>query len=121
MNVADISRENFRRSESSRENQTDIIYDYIAENPDCTDLEISLGTGIPINAVPSARLKLFNEGNIMPMGKKTNSTGSQAIKWRVMIGGQKPTVIDREECGFCAGGSSTDCTWCDGTGFKVTE
>ena len=119
MTVTVTSRSAYENTDEIREAYTERIYRWLIANPSSTDLELAQGTGIPINAVPSSRAKLFNEGRIIDTGKKINdSTGMQATSWSVSRAPpSKP--IHRKMCAMCAGDG---CTLCGGEGYtEVTS
>lgn len=108
------SRDAFDATEELREAYTERIYRWLADNPESTDLDISVGTGITINTVPAARAKLFDEGRIKAMDKKVNElTGMKASSWSVMHGNPS-SPVHRKMCDMCKGDG---CTLCDNEGY----
>ena len=103
------------------ENYAEIIYKFIMDNPDSSDLNISEGTGIPINAVPAARAQLIKDRRIHSFKYKTNEkTGKSVRAWRIRNDVPKRNEV-REPCPFCTGMNkpSANCTWCKGRGYTT--
>ena len=63
-------------------NQEAVVYNCILSNPNITDKEISIKTGININAVTGRRNELAKKGLITDNGKRHCSiTGSLVYQW----------------------------------------
>lgn len=58
---------------------------WLQNHPCTSDLEISSGTGLPINNVTARRNELYNKGLVRCTGKKTSPTGRPVMQWEVRI------------------------------------
>lgn len=122
-NVQEHSREAYRKTEDTRESYGERIYKYLMRNPDSSDLDISIGTGIKINAVSAPRAQLIRARRVYSESTKVNEETGMTVKaWRVTASEGHGAFnfaksIEREQCPFCTEKRSSDCTWCNGTGY----
>ena len=68
---------------------------FIFHSPDCTDNEISAGTGLTLNCVNGRRNELVHEGLIKSSGSKVNQcTGNVNTTWRFCEGDIIPKELE---------------------------
>jgi len=123
-NVHEHSKEAYNKIKDKRESHAERIYMYLMQNPDSTDLDISKGTGITINAVQAPRARLIHNRRVYSARDKVNEqTGMTAKAWRVKeIEGHgafnKQEKLETTDCPFCVGNGkpTSSCGWCDGKG-----
>lgn len=122
-NVQEHSREAYDKIEVTRESYGEAIYKFIRENPGCSDLDISKGTLININAVSAPRAQLVQDNRIHSESTKVNEETGMTVKaWRVgpLKGSEEFDLkkpVELEMCPFCMKKATSQCTWCKGKGY----